>query len=393
MHGHFKIIFVVIVVVVMALPSVGISARIKDIASIKGSRTNQLFGYGLVIGLNGTGDTEGTGFTIQGLVNMLEKMSIHVSPNDVKVKNVAAVIVSASLPAFAKIGQRLDITISSIGDASSLQGGTLLLTSLKGVDRKVYALAQGAIAVGGYSIGGDTGGGTVKNHPTVGIISGGATVEREIPVLLADKKKLTILLNSPDFMTADRIAAAINAEFGAGSVIPVDSGTLNLKVPESYRGRIVGMIAKLGNLSVTPDSIAKVIVNEKTGTVVIGENVRISTVAIAHGNLTIQVKESKNVSQPGPLGTVQKLENAALAAPVQMDKGVVVAPGGATVVTPDTDIAIQEEKNRLLLIPSGRTVGELVQALNAIGVTPRDLITILQTIKAAGALQARLEII
>ena len=393
MHGRFKIIFVVIVVVVMALPSVGISARIKDIASIKGSRTNQLFGYGLVIGLNATGDTSGTGFTIQGLVNMLEKMSIHVSPNDVEVKNVAAVIVSASLPAFAKIGQRLDITISSIGDASSLQGGTLLLTSLKGVDRKVYALAQGAIAVGGYSIGGDTGGGAVKNHPTVGIISGGATVEKEIPVLLADKKKLTILLNSPDFMTADRIAAAINAEFGAGSVIPVDSGTLNLKVPESYRGRIVGMIAKLGNLSVTPDSIAKVIVNEKTGTVVIGENVRISTVAIAHGNLTIQVKESKNVSQPGPLGTVQRLENAAQAAPVQMDKGVVVAPGGATVVTPDTDIAIQEEKNRLLLIPSGRTVGELVQALNAIGVTPRDLITILQTIKAAGALQARLEII
>lgn len=393
MHGHFKIIFVVIAVVLMALPSVGISARIKDITTIKGIRTNPLFGYGLVIGLNGTGDKDGTRFTVQGLVNMLEKMSIHVSPNDVKVKNVAAVIVSATLPPFARIGQRLDITTSSIGDASSLQGGTLLLTPLAGVDRKVYALAQGAIVVGGYSIGGDAGGGAVKNHPTVGIISGGATVEKEIPLLLMDKKELTILLNSPDFMTADRIAAAINAEFGAGSVIPADSGTLHLKVPESYQGRIVGMIAKLGNLEITPDSIAKVIVNEKTGTVVIGENVRISTVAIAHGNLSIQIKESKVVSQPGPFGTVRKLENAAPAAPVQMDKGVVVASGGATVVTPDTDINVQEEKSRLFIVPSGRSVGELVKALNAIGVTPRDLITILQAIKAAGALQARLEII
>ena len=393
MSGRFRITFVIITIFLISLPSVGISARIKDIVSIKGVRTNQLFGYGLVIGLNGSGDKGGTGFTLQGMANMLEKMGIHVSPNDIKVKNVAAVVVSATLPAFARIGQKLDITISSIGDASSLSGGTLLLTPLAGVDRNVYALAQGPIAVGGYSIGGDAGGGVIKNHPTVGTISGGATIEKEIPLPLTDKKKLTLLLNNPDFMTAARIAATIDLEFGSGSATPVDSGTLNLKIPESYQDRIVGMIAQLGNLEVTPDSIAKVIVNEKTGTVVIGESVRISTVAIAHGNLSIQVKESKEVSQPSPFGTVGKLENAAPAAPVQMDKGVVIAPGGATVVTPNTDVTVQEEKSRLLLVPSGRTVGELVQALNAIGMTPRDLITILQAIKAAGALQATLEII
>ena len=389
MYGRFKIGIIVIGIVCFCLPSVGMCVRIKDIASIQGIRTNQLFGYGLIVGLNGTGDKGGTGFTIQGLVNMLEKMDIHVSADDIKVNNVAAVMISASLPPFARIGQKIDVTVSSIGDSKSLQGGTLLLAPLKGVDGNIYALAQGPIAVGGYSSGGDAGGGVTKNHPTVARISGGASVEREIPLTLANKKELTIILTEPDFVTITRIAQAIASEFGGGVARPMDSGTLKLRVPEGYRDKIVNMIASIGNLDVMPDSVAKVIVNEKTGTVVIGENVRISKVAVAHGNLSIQIKETKNVSQPAPFGT-SKFGNTQ--APAQMG-GVVVAPGGATVVTPETDVNVQEENSRLMVIPKGRTVGELVRALNAIGVTPRDLITILQSMKAAGSLHAKLEII
>ena len=388
MSGRFKILFLSLLVLSLLFPSVVLSARIKDLASIKGIRTNQLFGYGLVIGLNGSGDKGGTGFTIQSLANMMEKMGIRVNPLDVKVNNVAAVMVNAELPPFARIGKNIDVTISSIGDAKSLQGGTLLLTPLKGVDGRVYALAQGPIIVGGYESGGAAGGGVTKNHPTVGRISNGASVEQEVLLSLEDKKELILMLENPDFVTATRASEAIKAHFGEDIAKPVDSGTLKIKIPEVYQNDVVRLIAELGNLDVTPDMVARVIVNEKTGTVVIGENVRISIVAVAHGNLNIQIKESKDVSQPMPFGVSRSVGN-----PVQMEKGTVVAPGGATVVTPDTDIKVNEEKARLLLINGGRTVGELVQALNAIGVTPRDLITILQTIKAAGALQAELEII
>jgi flagellar P-ring protein FlgI len=389
MSGRFKIGLIILVIVGFCLPSTAMSARIKDIAAIQGIRSNQLFGYGLITGLNGTGDKGGTGFTIQGLVNMLEKMGVHVNAADVKVNNIAAVMISASLPPFARIGQKIDVTVSSIGDAKSLLGGTLLMAPLTGVDGKIYALAQGPIAVGGYSSGGSAGGGVTKNHPTVARISGGASVEREIPLTLDHKKELTIMLTNPDFNTATRITSAIASQFGDSFITPIDSGTLKLKVPESYRNRIVSMIATIGNLEVMPDSVAKVIVNEKTGTVVIGENVRISRVAVAHGNLSIQIKESKNVSQPAPFSTNAR---GGTQPPAQLD-GVVVAPGGATVVTPDTDVGVAEENNRLVMIPRGRTVGDLVRALNAIGVTPRDLITILQSMKAAGALHAKLEII
>jgi flagellar P-ring protein precursor FlgI len=388
MYGRFKYGIIVLCIVSFCLPSTVMSARIKDIASIKGIRANQLFGYGLVIGLNGTGDG-GTGFTIQGLANMLEKMGVHVNAQDIKAKNVAAVMLSASLPPFARIGQKIDVTVSSIGDAKSLQGGTLLMAPLTGVDGKIYALAQGAIAVGGYSSGGSAGGGVTKNHPTVARISGGASVEREIPLSLENRRELTIMLTNPDFNTATRISRAIANEFGDGFVTPLDSGTLKLRIPDPYQSEIVRLIATIGNLEVMPDSVAKVIVNEKTGTVVIGENVRISRVAVAHGNLSIQIKESKNVSQPGPFGTSR---GGNTQAPAQMD-GVTVAPGGATVVTPESDVTVEEESNKLMLIPRGRSVGDLVRALNAIGVTPRDLITILQSMKAAGALHAKLEII
>lgn len=388
MYGRFRTIGLIIVLLCLAVPTIVSAARIKDIAAIKGIRPNQLFGYGLIVGLNGSGDKGGTGFTIQGLANMLEKMGIHVSARDIKVNNVAAVMVNGTLPPFARIGRKIDVIVSSIGDSKSLQGGTLLLTSLKGVDGKVYALAQGPLSVGGFAAGGSAGGGVTKNHPTVGRISGGATVEREIPFSLGNQAELTLILNHPDFTTVTRISEAIDTRFGGKLARPLDSGTLEISIPANFRDRVVALLAELGDLEVTPDSVAKVIVNEKTGTVVIGENVTISRVAVAHGNLSIQIDETKEVSQPSPFGPIAP----AGATPAQMGDGVIVAPGGATVVTPETSVSIQEEKNRLILLTGAKTVGDLVKALNAIGVTPRDLITILQTMKAAGALQAELEI-
>jgi len=388
MSGRFRLMILCILVFHLLCPSGVMSARIKDIASIKGIRPNQLFGYGLLVGLNGTGDKSGTGFTVQGLINMLERLGIHVSADDVKVRNVAAVMVSGVLPPFARIGKKIDVTLSSIGDAKSLQGGTLLLTPLRGVDGNVYALAQGAVSIGGFSVGGAAGGGVTKNHPTVGRISGGATVEREIPLTIENKEEFTIVLNNPDFNTATRVVDAINSRIGEVIAKAIDSGTLKFLVPEVFQGKVVNLIAEIGNLEVVPDSVAKVIVNEKTGTVVIGENVRIGKVAVAHGNLSIQIKETKEVSQPGPFSP-----SGGGAATTQSDDNTVVAPGGNTVVSPESDVTVAEEKNRLLLVPDGRTIGELVKGLNAIGVTPRDLITILQAIKAAGALQAELEIL
>lgn len=388
MSGRFRLYLLIILLFGFIYPSTGMPARIKDIASIKGIRSNQLFGYGLIVGLNGSGDKAGTGFTVQGLVNMLERMGVHVSAADVKVSNVAAVMVSAVLPPFARIGKKIDITLSSIGDAKSLSGGTLLLTPLQGVDGKVYALAQGALSIGGYTAGGADGGGVTKNHPTVGRISGGATIEREVSVSIMNKKELTIMLDNPDFNTVTRMADAINTRLEESLAIPIDSGTLKLKVPARFQGKVVNLIARIGDLEVTPDNIAKVIVNEKTGTVVIGQNVRIQNVAVAHGNLSIQIKESQDVSQALPFAPAGKG-----AAPVQVGDGIIVAPGGSTVVSPDSDVTVTEEKSRLILIQPGRTIGELVKALNAIGVTPRDLITILQALKAAGALYGELEII
>jgi len=321
-------------------------------------------------------------------VNMLERMGVHVSAADVKVSNVAAVMVSATLPPFARIGKKIDITLSSIGDAKSLSGGTLLMTPLQGVNGKVYALAQGAVSIGGFSVGGGAGGGVTKNHPTVGRISGGATIEREIPLSIMNKQELTIMLDNPDFNTVTRMADAINTRMEESLATPIDSGTLKLKIPARLQGKVVNLIARIGGLEVTPDNIAKIIVNEKTGTVVIGKNVSIQEVAVAHGNLSIQIKETKEVSQPLPFSP------AGLGAgPKEVGGGIIAAPGGSTIVTPDSDVRVAEEKNQLILIPPGNTIGELVKGLNAIGVTPRDLITILQVLKAAGALHGELEII
>jgi len=346
------------------------AARIKDLAAVKGIRSNQLTGYGLIVGLDGTGDKSGTRFTKRSLVNMLKRMGIEVNPAMVRVKNVAAVMVTAKMPPFARAGNRIDVLVSSIGDAQSLVGGTLLLAQLKGADGKVYALAQGPISVGGFGAQGASGSTVTKNHLLAGRITDGATVEREIPVAFPEKKSLTLTLFNPDFTTAMRMSESINNAVGETVSRPVDSGTLQLSVPESYHDHVPVFLAKLESLHVEPDSVARIVVNEKTGTVVIGEKVRISTVAVAHGNLSISIKESLNVSQPLPFSR-----------------------GGQTVVTPESDVEVEEPKEKLMIVEAGASIGELVRALNAIGVTPRDLISIFQSIKAAGALQAELEII
>ncbi len=344
------------------------AVRIKDLVTIKGIRTNQLIGYGLVVGLNGTGDKSGAEFTIQSLSNMMEHMGVHVNKSQLKVKNVAAVMVTAKMTPFAQIGSRIDILVSSVGDAKSLSGGTLLLTPLLGVDGNVYALAQGAIALGGAGAEGAAGGVT-KNHLLAARISGGATLEKEISVALNGKKELTLALFNPDFTTVLRIAKTINKKIGKGVARAVDSGTLQLQIPKEMRLNVTEYIGLIEPLDVIPDMVAKIVVNEKTGTIVIGENVRISTVAVSHGNLSITIKEYEEVSQPAPLSQ------------------------GETVTVKETEIDIEEEISEVILVPGGSSIGELVRALNAIGVTPRDLISIFQSIKASGALQAELVII
>ena len=358
------------VLLMLITVAVAQAARIKDIASIRGVRQNQLFGYGLVVGLDGTGDGNKSLFTLQSLSSMLEKMGVTINPNDIKVKNVAAVMITANLPPFARTGSRIDVLVSSIGDAKNLQGGTLLLTPLKGADGNVYAVAQGPISTGGFSYGKGTGTGVQKNFPTVGRIASGALIEREIASNFNQREELTLALHAPDFTTATRVANAINTAFGDTMAHAPDAGTIKVAVPDLYRGRSVELVALIENLGVTPDMVSKVIINERTGTVIMGENVRIATIAIAHGNLSIEVNQQDNVSQPLPFSR-----------------------GGQTVVTSDRTMQVQEGRNPLFLVKSGVSIGEVVRALNALGVSPRDLIAIFQALKAAGALQAELQII
>ncbi|MBI5893017.1 MAG: flagellar basal body P-ring protein FlgI [Deltaproteobacteria bacterium] len=344
------------------------AARVKDIAAFEGVRANQLIGYGLVVGLEGTGDKSGTEFTVQSLAAMLNRMGIKVDAKDVKVKNVAAVMVTAEIPPFAKPGSRIDVMVSSMGDAKSLQGGTLLFTPLKGADNQVYAVAQGALSIGGFSAGaGDTK--VQKNHLTVGKIASGALIEKEVTLRLDNKDELVLTLKRADFTTAKKLTDAINKTVGDGTAISVDAATVALKVPESYKKSVIGFISDIEKIDVGVDVIAKVIVNERTGTIVMGENVKVSTVAVSHGSLSVEIKTRYNVSQPAPFS------------------------GGQTIVVPEQDVAVKEQEAKLIMLPEGVSLAEIVRALNAIGVTPRDLISILQAIKAAGALQADLEII
>ena len=345
------------------------SVRIKDITEIKGVRHNQLIGYGLLVGLDGTGDGKNSKFTIQSMGGMLEKMGVTVNSNDIKGDNVAAVMLTAELPPFARVGSRVDVLVSSIGGAKNLQGGTLLLTPLKAADGKIYAVAQGPVSTGGFSASGASGSGVQKNFPTVGRLVGGALIEREILTDFDQKETLSLALHNPDFTTVSRVAMAINEALLENVAYTPDAGTVKIRVPEKYFGNIVGLVTLIEGLGVTPDIASKVVINERTGTVIMGENVRISTIAIAHGNLSVQIRETQDVSQPLPFSE------------------------GQTQVTPESDVTVQEGKNPIFLVKSGVSIGELVRALNALGVSPRDLISIFQALKAAGALQAKLEII
>lgn len=365
-------------------------ARIKDIASISGIRDNQLIGYGLVVGLAGTGDDMKNGFTRDTLANMLTRQGLTMpSDKTLKAVNTAAVMVTATLPPFAKQGSKLDIAVSSIGSAKSLGGGILLMTPLRGADGAVYAVAQGAVTLGGYTTGGG-GSGAVKNHPDVGRIANGALVEKEIRHELGNSKTLTINLFQPDFTTSSRLAAAINNFTRQSSARPLDSSSVSVALPADPQGNMSEFISLIEGLDVPVDSQAVVVMNENTGTVVMGENVRISTIAVAHGNLSIQIREEPSVSQPQPFAP----RPAAGSAPTTANEGsVIVASGGQTVVTTNRTATVEEDKKQLMVLPKGVTIQEVVKALNAVGVTPRDLITIMQTIKAAGALQAELRII
>jgi len=343
------------------------AARIKEMGYINGARANQLIGYGLVTGLSGTGDKSNTIFTNQSLANMLETMGIRVDPKTTKVNNVAAVIVTCNLPPFARIGSKIDVTIASIGDSKSIEGGVLVTTPLKGVDGAVYAVAQGPIVVGGFLASGQ-GASVQKNHPTVGRIANGATIEREVISEEYKGDEIMIALKMPDFTNARRVADRINETF-RGSAHAKDGGTVNVRIPLEMKSNPVKFLSIVENLDIKTDMQAKIVVDEKTGTVVIGENVRVSTVVISHGNISVQVKEDARVSQPMPFAQ------------------------GQTVVTPDTQIKVREDRGKFYLLEAGISIRELVNALNATGISTRDVITILQTIKASGALHAELEVI
>ena len=361
--------------------------RLKDLAEIEGMRDNQLIGYGIVAGLNGTGDKDQTEFPVRSIVNMLTRMGVKVNRKDVKVKNIAAVMVTASLPPFAKPGNHIDVVVSSIGDAKSIQGGTLLQTPLWAADGKVYAVAQGPVSIGGFSSG-KGGGKSQKNFPTVGRVPEGAIVERPVPISFQNRSFVVFNLYTPDFTTATHVASAINTYIGQDAAHPLDAGTIRVSIPKPLQTSLVKFMSKLENLEVTPGNAARVVFNERTGTVVIGKEVRISTVAVAHGNLTVTIREETKVSQPAPFSSRVKGQ----APPTRVPGGITMAPGGQTVVTKKPEISVKEEKKKLVLLKSGATIGELVDSLNRIGVSPRDLMSILQAIRAAGALHAKLEI-
>ncbi len=360
----------------MALSAIPAHAvRVKELAAVKGVRNNQLVGYGLVVGLNGTGDGNKSPFTTQALANMLKNVGMTVNQADLKVKNVAGVMVTATLPPFIKAGQNLDVTLSSLGDAASLQGGTLVATALKGLDGEIYAMAQGPISIGGFKTTGPVPDGSQNNHLTVARVPNGATVEREVPVSFSGKNEITLSLNNPDFTTVARMTKAINTFLGSSYAKASDGATITVTVPESYRDQQISLLAALEMLDVDPDAIAKVVVDERTGTIVMGENVRISELALSHGTLSIRV-----AADPNQLGK-DKLGKPLTDDMVREMTAQLAADNG------------NPQENRIINLTPGVTLAELVRALNSVGTAPRDLIAIFQAIKAAGAMQAELTII
>ena len=366
--GKTKAVFLAVVAVfVLGLWDSAQAVRLKDVATFSGVRENQLVGYGLVVGLDGSGDSQASPFTLRSMSNMLEGMGVSVNPDDLQPDNVAAVMVTANMPSSARPGSKMDVTVSSMGDADSLMGGVLIQTPLSGIDGKIYALAQGQLTVGGYSVEGDAAEITT-GVPTGARIPGGATVEREVPYRFNTQEDIVVNLNMQDFSTTSQVTESINEHFGSNLARAKDNSTIRVDIPDGFQGNLVPFMAALENLQVSPDSPARVVVDEKTGTVVIGEHVRLSKVAISHGALTVMVREVPDVFMPMPFTD---------------------AP---PVIAPETEIDIVEEERQLTII-EGATINELVDGLNAIGATPRDLISILRTLKASGALHAELEVI
>jgi flagellar P-ring protein precursor FlgI len=366
-NKHFFII--VSLLVFLVLPAQ--AARIKDIAKLSGVRSNSLIGYGLITGLNGTGDDmKKSIFTLQAVYNLMIRNGITVNPSElrnIKLKNVAAVMVTADLPPFAKPGSTIDVQVSSIGDAKSISGGTLIMTPLKGADGNIYAVAQGPLTNGSFAYGGKAA--TVqKNHPTVGRIANGATIENTVPVDLGIAGQLNYQLDNADFTTASNISQAVNRIYGPQTAFPTDSGSVAISIPKMFQDHVVQFVSAIETIEVDADSVARVVVNERTGTIVMGKNVTLSTVAVSHGNLSLIIDERADVVQPNPFAS------------------------GQTVETPRTDITLVEEEGQLTVLNMKKDVniGDVVTALNAIGATPRDLIAILQAIKASGSMQGDL---
>ncbi|QCK88077.1 flagellar basal body P-ring protein FlgI [Phreatobacter aquaticus] len=362
-------ILALLMVVATVVPAQANTSRIKDLIDVEGIRDNQLIGYGLVVGLNGTGDTlNNSPFTRQSIQSMMERLGVNTRGMNLRTANVAAVMVTANLPPFSTQGTRIDVKVSAMGDARSLQGGELLVTPLVGADGEVYAVGQGAVAIAGFQAEGAAARIT-RGVPTVGRVSNGGIVEREVNFAINRMASIRLALRNPDLTTARRIASAINDFIGAPTAEPTDPGTVNLKVPARYEGNIVALLTEIEQLRVQPDSAAKVIIDEASGIIVMGKDVRVSTVAVAQGNLTVTISERPQVSQPNALA------------------------GGRTVVTPNTSISTTEDGKRFALVREGVSLQELVDGLNALGIGPRDLIAILQAIKAAGALQAEIEVL
>jgi len=344
------------------------SVRIKDVAHLQGVQPVPLVGYGLVIGLNKTGDRRQTIFSAQSLANVLERFGVSVPAEEMKIENVAAVLVTAELSPYYRTGARIDVTASSIGDARSLQGGTLLTTSLRGPDGTIHALAQGPLTLGGF--GGGTGGSSVQvNHLTVGRVPGGALVQIGQHAPLPAGDEVLLALSTPDFMTARRLAESITQELGPGSALALDAATVAIRVPADYRGDTANLMARLEPLSLQLDHVSRIVINERTGTVVVGGGVRLGSAAVAHGNLSVRITTTYGVSQPPPFS------------------------GGETVVVPEEDVDVEEGQAQLIQLEEGTTLDSVVRALNALGASPRDIIAILQALKTAGAVTAEIVII
>lgn len=346
------------------------AARLKELVSVRGVTDNALVGYGLVVGLAGTGDTQQSVQVRKVLANLLgRQFGTIVTPNDVRPKNVAVVMVTAKLPPFSRVGRSIDVTASSTGDAKSIYGGTLIPTALKGGNGKTYAWASGPVSIGGFTASGQSGSSITKNHPTVGQVPNGGKVAREIDFQLNPQEPIILNLKDPDFTTAARAANAINERLGARLATAADPGTVKVRVPPNERDNLVGLIATIENVEVTPDRKARIVINERTGTIVMGSHVRLSPVAVSHGGLTVQISEQPVVSQPQAPFTE-----------------------GETVTVPQTDIEIIEQGGDIHMLQPGPTLGDVVHALNTLGVSPRDLVSILLSMQQAGAVQAEIEI-